>query len=349
MKGQRGSEDFFQKSLSRRDFLKLGGTGLAGMTLLASCGSGGNQAGSNGGASDFPNRPITVFIGASAGGETDTGARILQPYVEEALGGASLSMVNKPGAGTWAALTEVATAEPDGYTVGFLNSPNFFAGYLDPQFNRSQSLESFALIGNQVTDFGVIAVNPKESRFTTVDELIDNAKKNRTTGTSTGIGSDEHFAMLTLNDEYGTKFEPVHFDSLPPGQAAVLGGNVDVLFANVGGATPLQEAGRVKVLAVMKTGKERSPFLPSVPTLEEAGYGNVYSWASRGVAGPKGIEPAIMDVLVSAFGKGIQNKEHKRTLEKQGLQVDYRDPDEYLEMLKRDEQNVKELGGKYLW
>jgi tripartite-type tricarboxylate transporter receptor subunit TctC len=261
--------------------LKIGGAGLIGATFLGGCAAGTG----GGGASDFPSRPIDVIVAYEAGGGTDVGARILQPFVEEELG-QSINIVNRPGGGGWVGWTELAQAEPDGYTIGFINTPNLMTGYLNPEFNREQSLESFAPIGNQVTDYGAIAINPDDSRFSTIEELIEYAKENGLTATSTGVGSDDHFASLTLNDEFGTKFEAIHNSGAAESRAAVLGGNVDVLFANVGEVKPLHDDEELKVLAVMRETAERSPFLPDVPTLPEAGYDGVYSWSSRGWPAP---------------------------------------------------------------
>lgn len=334
--------------INRREFLRLGGVGLAGAalgtSLLSSCGGGDTSGGAN-----FPDRAITVIVSYAAGGGTDVGARILQPYVEEELG-ASLEIVNRPGGGGWVGWTELVNAEPDGYTVGFINSPNLMPGYLNPQFDRNYTLDDFGPIANQVTDYGAIAINPDDDRFQDLDSLIEYAKNNKMTATSTGVGSDDHFASLTLNDQYQTQFEAVHTEGSAKSRAAVLGGNVDALFANVGEIVPLHEDGELKAVGVMRDSEERSEFLPDVPTLREAGYPDVYSWSSRGVAGPVGIDSERMDVLVSAFKAGITNEEHIKELADQGLQVDYVGRGEYRNnILQPDEEKARRLGDKYIW
>lgn len=343
--------------MSRREFLLMGGAGLVGATLLGGCAAGtgqgggnggGNTGGGGGGGGDFPNKPIDVIVSYEAGGVTDVGARILQPYVEEELG-QSIRIVNRPGGGGWVGWTALAQAKPNGYTIGFINSPNLMTGYLNPEFDRKQSLESFAPIGNQVTDYGAIAINPNDDRFQTIEELIEYAKENEATATSTGVGSDDHFASLTLNDQFGTKFEAIHNSGSAESRAAVLGGNVDALFANVGEVKPLHDEGELKAIAVMRESEERSPFLEDVPTLPEAGYDGVYSWSSRGLAGPSGIDPGIMETLVAAFEAAIQNQDHIDELAQQGLQVDYRGPEEHMQMLKKDEQRARKLGDKFIW
>ncbi len=339
----------FGEAMSRRDFLKLSGAGLVGATLLGGCAAGGGQGSSEQGGSDFPNKPIEVIIAYEAGGGTDVGVRILQPYLEKELG-QSINIVNQPAGGGWVAWGNVAEAKPDGYTIGFLNTPNFISGYMNPELGIQQDLEDFSYIGNQVTDYGAIAINPDDDRFSNIDELIEYAKENRLTTTSTGVGSDDQFSALIINDKYGTKFDPVQLEGSAPGKASVLGGNIDVLFANVGEVTPLHRDEQLKAVAVMsESDEERSEYLPNVPTMEEAGYPGVASWSSRGVGGPVGIDPEIRDILVTAVKKAIKNEEHIQKLGKQGLQVDYKDPDDYLAMVKLDAKRVKELGPKYIW
>lgn len=291
-------------------------------------------------APDFPTKPITVIVSYSAGGGTDTGARILLPYVEKELG-VPVNVVNKPGGGGWIGWTALATAKPDGYTIGYINSPNLMTGYLDPKYKREHNLESFEPITNHVTDPGAIAIRVDEDRFTNVKELIEYAKKNDLTATSTGVGSDDHYASLKINHKYNTKFIAVHNKGSANSRAAVLGGHVDVLFANVGELTTLHKNGEIKIIAVMT--KERSPFLPDVPTLEESGYPGVYSWSARGLAAPKGVDPEKLEILRAALEKGIKNEEQIEKMGEMGLQVDYKDGADYIQVLKSDEQSVIDL------
>lgn len=332
--------------MSRGRFLKLGGAGLAGAAfgggMLSSCGSGSS-------AESFPERPIEVIIAYAAGGGTDVGARILQPFVEEELG-VELEIVNMPGGGGWAGWTQIANASPDGYTVGFINSPNFMTGYLDPRQGRDNiDLSSFQPLGNQVTDYGAIAINPNDDRFGDIDELMQYAQDNELTVTSTGVGSDDHFASLSLGDQHGAQFEVIHNDGSSDSVAALLGENVDVVFANVGELYTLHNDGEVNVVAIMRDDEERSEFLPDVPTLGEAGYPEVYSWSSRGLAGPSGIDQQIVDKLAGAFRRGIQNQQHIDELAEQGLQVDYRNPQDHRQMLQQDQERATELGQRYIW
>jgi len=285
---------------------------------------------------DFPTRPITLIVSFSAGGGTDVGARLLIPYVEKELG-VNINVVNKPGGSGWVGWTELLSAKPDGYTIGYINTPNLLVGYLDPQFNRDENIDSFALISNHVVDYGAISISPKETRFTNAKELFEYAKINEVTATTTGAGGDEHIAMLMLNNKYGTKFVPLHTAGAAEGRAAILGGHVDVYFANVGEVRDMHNDKEVITVAVMAP--ERSQFLPDVTTIKEIGY-DVSSWSARGLAAPAGIDQAVLDKLIAAFDKGLSNPEHLAEMENLGLAVKPMKGDEYRNFLLEDEKNV---------
>ncbi|MQA08192.1 MAG: hypothetical protein GEU98_06485 [Pseudonocardiaceae bacterium] len=331
--------------LTRRSALRYGAglaSGVLGPTLLTGCGSSAS-------ADAFPDRPIQVIIAYAAGGGTDVGARILQPYVEAELG-VPIEVVNRPGGGGWSGWNEIVTAEPTGYVIGFINTPNFMTGYLDPRLGRTEiSYENFTPLGNQVTDFSAVAIHPDDDRFDDLPGVINHARGQALTVTSTGVGSDDHYASLGLSDRYGTQFDVLHGEGASDGITALLGRHVDLAFANVGELKSLHDDGELKVVGVMADGRQRSPHLPDVPTFEEEGFGGFSSWSSRGLAGPANIDPRVVDKLAGAIKRGIQNREHIGQLAEQGLAVDYRSPSEHKKMLIRDERTTRQLGTKYIW
>ncbi len=285
----------------------------------------------------FPNRPINVMCNFAAGGSSDLGVRALMAVVEKDLG-VPMNIVNRPGAGGWVGWMELLKAKPDGYTISLINTPNLITGYLDPALKRKENIDSFALICNHVTDPGVIAIRVDEKRFKTMKELVEYGKKNSLTTTSTGIMGDDHVAALKFNRKYGTKFDAVHNKGAGESVTMVLGGHVDVMFANVGDVTTLYNNNEITVLGVMSP--KRSKLLPKVPTLKELGYDGVYSWSARGYAAPKGTPPAIIATLNAALKRGMENPEHIKRMNEMGLQLDYQDKDELYKSLKAEEQGV---------
>ena len=285
----------------------------------------------------YPTRAITVFVNYGAGGSSDLGTRALMAVVEKDLG-VPINVMNKPGAGGWIGWMELLKAKPDGYTISLINTPNLITGYMDPKQNRKENIDSFALIANHVTDPGAIAIRNDEKRFTNMKELVEYAKKNIVTTTSTGITGDDHIAALKLNKQYGTKFEAVHNRGANETITQVLGGHVDVMFANVGDVTTLHKNKEIKVLAVMS--EKRSPLLAEIPTLKELGYEGVYSWSARGFAAPKGTDPSVIAVLTAAIERATKNPDHMKKMAEMGLTLDYQNPEGIYKSLKVEEQGV---------
>ncbi|MFD2924897.1 tripartite tricarboxylate transporter substrate binding protein [Halobacillus naozhouensis] len=310
--------------------------GLSILLVLSSCSITTGQNGE----STFPNKPIDLIVSYAAGGGTDTGARILQPYLEEELG-VTVNVVNKPGGAGWVGWTELANAKPDGYTIGYINSPNIITGYLDPKFNRDESLESFQLIANHVLDPGVIAIRPDDDRFSNINEVVKYAQDHKLTATTSGVGSNDHMAILKLNKFYNTKITPVHTKGAAKGAAQVLGEHIDLFIAKVGEVANRHNNGELKAVAVMT--EERSPFLEEVPTMEETGYPEVSSRSARGIAAPAGLSKEKLEILNSALKKAIEHKEQVEKMEAQGLQIKYLGPEGFQKMLEEDENSVKGL------
>ncbi|HWO74700.1 MAG TPA: tripartite tricarboxylate transporter substrate binding protein [Bacillus sp. (in: firmicutes)] len=288
----------------------------------------------------YPDKPITLIVSYAAGGGTDTGARILQQYLEKELG-VAIKIENKPGGAGWIGWSELAKAKPDGYTIGYINSPNIITGYLDPKNKRSENLESFQFLANHVLDPGVVAIKTGETRFTNFEEMIEYAKENELTATTSGFGSNDHMAILKMNEYYGTKITPVHTKGAAEGSTQVLGGHVDLFVAKTGEAVNLHNNGQLEAIAVFS--EERSPFLEDVPTTVELGYEDLIFRSARGLAAPAGLPDDKLKVLSEALQKAIENEEHVKEMGEQGLQVHYLDSEGYKEMMVEDEEDVKSL------
>ena len=147
-------------------------------------------------AQQYPERGITLIVPYGAGGGTDITARLLAKDVEGVLG-KPVTVENRAGGGGWVGWGALAAAKPDGYTLGYLNVPSMYAGYLDRQYNRKETLDSFTPLMNHVLDYNVWAVKA-DSPFKTVKDVIDAAKKapNTITVTGFGAGGDDHIATL---------------------------------------------------------------------------------------------------------------------------------------------------------
>ncbi|MGH8429202.1 MAG: tripartite tricarboxylate transporter substrate binding protein, partial [Solimonas sp.] len=252
-------------------------------------------------AQNFPRRGLQLIVAFPAGGSTDVGARILAAAAEKSLG-QQITVVNKAGAGGQLGFTEIARARPDGYTLGFLNLPGMNTIVLDPERKAAFGIDSFIPIVNQVLDPGIIWVKG-DSPYKSLADLIDGAKKQpgKISACTTGILSDDHLAILMMQEAAKVEFRIVHFDGGAQQLTGVMGGHVDVAFDNVGGVAKRVQSGELRGLTVMDN--ERSKFVPNVPTTKELGYTTVISNSTRGVGAPKGTPPEVVKVIEAAFLK----------------------------------------------
>jgi tripartite-type tricarboxylate transporter receptor subunit TctC len=294
-------------------------------------------------AADYPQKgkAIQLMIGFAAGTATDVGARIMATGLEKELGTPVLP-VNKPGASSQIMYTVLSQTKPDGYTIGTLTFPSTIVSSVDPSRKAVYSRKSFELLALHVVDPGLIAVKTN-SPYKSLKQLIDAAKaKPKTITISTsGIQSDEHFALLQLQKLSGAQFSLVHFSTggasaLPP----VLGGKVDVYCGNVGDLLALYKSGEMRILGIMD--EERSAFYPEVKTFEEQGY-KLYNNASRGFAAPAGTPKEIVTILTNAMKKVAATPEHKKRMGDMGLTLRYMNPAQYDKYWKEYEAMVREL------
>jgi tripartite-type tricarboxylate transporter receptor subunit TctC len=289
----------------------------------------------------YPTKPVMLLVGYPAGGSTDIGARIVADLAEKDLG-QPVVVVNKAGAGGQICWTELARQKPDGYYLGFINLPALSTVILDPERMATFTLDSFVHVINQVLDPGVIYVRP-DSPYKNLKDLVEDAKKRpeEIKAGTTGILSDDHLAILMLEEAAKVKFRIVHFDGDAPQVTALLGKQIDVNFLNVGGLTARVKAGNLRAIAVMD--KERSKFYPDVPTSVEQGYPTVISSSTRGIAGPKGIPEPIVEKLQAVLKKAIENPDHIQKMDQAGLAIKVMIGKEYAQYMEDLQERTKKL------
>ena len=182
---------------------------------------------------EYPEKPIEVIVGFSAGGGTDVMARTAAPFIEKYLGkGATLVVKNVPGASGQIGVTQVAESKADGYTLGTYNLPGMMARTLDRK--TDYTADSFTYLANVVNDPNVI-VTSKASGLDTLEKLIEAAKAEPlavTVGMSS-LGGDDHFMLIKLQNLTGTEFTIVPFKGSAPARTALMGGHVAMGILNV--------------------------------------------------------------------------------------------------------------------
>jgi len=290
----------------------------------------------------FPERPLTLIVPYGAGGGTDITARLLARDLEAVLG-KPVTVENRAGGAGWIGWGALAAAKPDGYTLGYLNVPSMYAGYLDPKVGRKETLDSFTPLMNHVIDYNVWAVKA-DSPFKTVKDVIDAAKATpeSITVTAYGAGSDDHLAILGISAETDTKFIVIHSRSTAEAKTQALGGHVAVLGANVSEVAEEVRSGQLRLLGVMAP--ERSRFLPDAPTFKEQGYNQVWS-VSRGIAAPAGLPADVEAKLSAALETVLSSRDHQGKAEGLSLQPRLIKGVEYRKFLKQNEESTKRLMG----
>lgn len=290
----------------------------------------------------YPEKGLTLIVPYAAGGGTDITARVLAKDLEP-LVGKPVTIQNIAGGGGWTGWGALATAKPDGYTIGYLNVPAIYAGYLDAKLGRKESLESFIPIINHVIDYNVLTVLPN-SPFKNLKDLVEVAKKNPDTVSITahGVGGDEHIAIMEFERVSGGKFKIVQNRSTPDSKAQVLGGHVQVLASNVSEIATEVKDGQLRVLGVMSP--QKSAFLPGAATFKEQGF-EVFASNSRGVATPAGLPKDVEAKLIGWLEKVIGSKEHQEKAVALYLEPQVIRGEDYKKFLKDNEQVVKKLMG----
>jgi tripartite-type tricarboxylate transporter receptor subunit TctC len=217
--------------------------------------------------------------------------------------------------------TELAQAEPDGYTIGFINTPHLVTHPISRE-TRYQ-LADIQPVSNVVYDPGAFSVLP-DAPFTTLDELVAYAKENPgviTYGT-TGAGGDDHLAAVALERQADIQLTHVPFSGAANVRAAVLGGHITMASMNVTEALSDAQAGSLVILGQMA--EERWPGAPDIPTFKEQGY-DVIMGSNRGIGASAGIPSEVLDALENAVAKAVEDPEFVEAAQKQQLALSYQD------------------------
>jgi tripartite-type tricarboxylate transporter receptor subunit TctC len=288
---------------------------------------------------------ITLIVPFGAGGATDIQGRMMARSLEKTLG-TPVQVVNKPGADTQIGLTEFVKARADGYTIVMTNLPTNFVSYLDPERKAIYGRKDLVQVANQVYDPQTMTVRA-DSPYKTLKDLIDaaKAKPESIRWAIAGHYSNDHLATLLFEEMTGARFSYVKFDGNAPAMPAILGGHLEGAPFTVGVWPSHVKSREVRVLAVMD--KQRSKFLPDVPTLEEQGY-KFYAGSQRGYSVRAGTPKEIIEKLAAAIKMGMESEEIYQKMDATWLTQRYMDAAEYTRFWDEQEALVKPLLEK-LW
>ena len=278
-------------------------------------------------AQAWPSKPVTLLVPFPPGGSTDLIARALAPQLQARLGGTFI-IENKAGATGTVGAGLVKRAAPDGYTV-FVSSlgPYVIAPHLIKNVPYD-ALKDFDYITVAVQAPNVLAV-PAASPHKSLADVLAYHKANpgKMSFASSGNGSSDHLTAELFWQETKTTGLHVPYKGGAPAMADLLGGQVEATFMNINTGLPNILAGKLRALAI--TSGKRSPLLPDVPTLEEAGIkgATVYSW--QALAAPKGLPADIKAKLHEAVVASLNDPSVRPKLLELGFEIVGNTPEQF--------------------
>ena len=276
---------------------------------------------------EFPERPVKMLVGFSAGGGTDVAARIVTPGLGEALGQAVV-VENRPGASGLIAAEAVARAAADGYTL-MMGSQTTLA--VAPALYRKFTLDAardFAGVGLTGASPLVLVVNPKVAAHS-VAELIALAKAQpgKLNFASGGVGTTPHMAGELFRLTAGINVVHVAYRGEEPAINDLLGGQVPMMFSNLSAVIGQVRAGALRALAVASP--KRSPTAPDIPTLAEQGVTGCEVETWFGVVAPAGTPRAVVGKLNAELRRVLALDDTQKRLAALGMTAASGSPEDF--------------------
>ena len=269
-------------------------------------------------AAEYPSRPIRIVIGFAPGGAADYVARAMSNAFAKAIG-QSVAVDNKPGNGSSIAADLVAKSPPDGYTL-LIASPSSIS--VNPALNPAlpYSARDLAPVTKMTTSPLVLAVNPATG-IRSVPELIAAARKDpgKLNYSSSGNGSAPHLGAALFAQLTGVKMTHVPYRGGAPAIQSVIAGDTQLTFGTSPSVLPMANAGRLLALAVST--RERSPLVPGIPGMREAGLPDYHLEFWYGLFVPATTPPAIVRKIHDATVAAMQTPAVKVALEREGTEV----------------------------
>ena len=303
---------------------------LLGLALVASASAFGQ----------YPNRPLTLVVPWGAGGGTDAVARFIASLMEKDLG-QPVNVVNRTGGSGVVGHSAIATAAPDGYTIGMITVEITMMHHqklteLDPT-----SYTPIALVNLDPAGFQVRADSP----YKTMNDVFAAIKANppgKFKASGTGQGGIWHLALAGMLSDL--KMDPAAVPWVPsngaaPGLQDLAAGGVEFVPCSLPEARSLIDAGKVRSLAVMDT--RRAALFPEVPTLNEATGSAWVTGAWRGIAAPKGLPKEMQAKLEASVKKAYDSKDYKDFMAQRGFGTLWGGSDEFAKFMAKGDADMK--------
>jgi tripartite-type tricarboxylate transporter receptor subunit TctC len=287
----------------------------------------------------YPNRPLTLIVPWGAGGGTDAVARFIASLMEKDLG-QPVNVVNRTGGSGVVGHSAIASAPPDGYTIGMITVEITMMHHqklteLDPT-----SYTPIALVNLDPAGFQVRADSPYKTMGDVLAAVKANPGKFKASGT--GQGGIWHLALAGMLSD--AKVDPASVPWVPsngaaPGLQDLAAGGVEFVPCSLPEARALIEAGKVRSLAVMDD--RRAALFPNVPTLKEATGSNWTTGAWRGIAAPKGLPKDLQAKLEASVKKAFDSKDYKDFMTQRGFGTLWGNSDEFARFMAKGDTDMK--------
>jgi tripartite-type tricarboxylate transporter receptor subunit TctC len=281
----------------------------------------------------YPSRLITWICPYAAGGNADNRSRQVARVMQNVLG-QTIIVENKAGGGGNIGTDAIAKAKPDGYVIGM---GNFAPLAVNHALFKKLSFDPAELTPIMLIERGPLILMVKaESPYKSVKDLVAaaKAKPGKLSYASGGIGGTHHLSGALLEHSAGIDMIHAPYKSGSAGATDLMGGQVDCMFEQMYAAMPSVKGGRLRALAI--TSKTRSPLLPDIPTMGEAGYPAVEVLNWQGIVGPKGLPAEIVRILNAAGNKALQDAEVRDRMLSQGNEIAGGTPEQFAALIKAE-------------
>ncbi len=293
-------------------------------------------------AEDYPRSPVQVVIPFGPGGLTDIFWRSTSEFVADNLKG-NIVLVNKPGGGGVVGTSFGANAKPDGYTLFSANSdPLTISTIFTPNvpYDPDKDITYIA----KLAAFALTIAVQGDSPFKSIEDVVAYAKANpkKLKASVMGVGSTPHTILQVFNRDARIEITPVPFDSGGESVTNLLGGHTDLTVVSLSSLKSHVLSGKARILALCSP--KRLPDFPGVPTISEKGYKRSSIATGVGLAGPKGLPPAIVSKWQKAIAKTLKDPKVIEVIQKLGgAVIDYKTGEAYKKELMADLAVFKEL------
>lgn len=289
-------------------------------------------------AVDFPTEPVQIIVPFDAGGGADVAVRLLSKYAEEELG-QTIVVNNVSGGSGTIGIMQLASSNPDGYTIGYFASTNSNDSQLFDGITYDE--KSFEPICMMAADPHIIVASNK-SGITDLDGLIAAAQE-KPGQISFGLGgawTSHDFLRLSIEENAEIEFKRMVYQGGAAAINAVAGGDCDIAVPFVSEALAQIEAGNVVPIAI--TSADRFELTPDIPTMKESGLDMEHSmW--RGLVAPAGTPQENIDLLVHAFETAFNNEEYQKAALEAGTFAQFKGGEEFKSFYLENHDKYKEM------